>query len=62
LQEENEIYLESIIALREKNYQEAEDKLNELLKKEVKNRKAEIILGCLQIRRECQKLITAMEN
>jgi outer membrane protein assembly factor BamD (BamD/ComL family) len=64
LQEEDELYLESIVAIREKNYQEAEDKLKILLERygADKNRKAEVILGCLLIRRECQRLESSFEN
>ena len=62
LQKEDELYLEGILAIREKNYQEAEDKLRTLLDGNGKNRKAEIILGCLLIRRECQKLLLVFEK
>jgi hypothetical protein len=62
LQQEDELYLESIVAIREKNYQEAEDKLKSLLGGDGNNKKAEIILSCLLIRRECQKLLAVFEE
>ena len=62
MQESDELYLEGIIALRDKNYQEAEDKLSTLLERKIENKKALAILGCLQIRRECQKLLAATKN
>ncbi|MCJ7508107.1 MAG: hypothetical protein MUO85_05170 [candidate division Zixibacteria bacterium] len=62
MQQGDELYLESIVAIREKNYQEAEDKLRGLLGGNGKNKKAEIILSCLLIRRECQKLLTVFEE
>jgi hypothetical protein len=62
LQEEEELYLESIIAIRERNFQEAEEKLKALLTENGKNKKANIILGCLLIRRECQRLIGASKT
>lgn len=62
MQQEDGIYLESIVAIREKNYQEAEDKLKSLLSGDGNNKKAEIILNCLLIRRECQRLLAAFEE
>lgn len=62
MQQENELYLESIVAIGEKNYQEAEDKLKSLPGGDGNNKNVEIILSCLLIRRECQRLLAAFEE
>ncbi len=56
-QKEDELYWGSITAIRNRDYQEAQAKLESLLKRKSANRRAQIILGCLLIREECEKLI-----
>lgn len=57
------LFFEGIQAIKRKNHSEAEGKLKKVIHSKRDNwKKAEIILACLLLRKECQRLIEKIEK